>query len=182
MRRLLTLCVLVAGIAHAAPAPDSLYHLKPALTDQRGRSVAFDQAARGPALVSMFYASCPHVCPMIVSSMQLIEKQLTPAERARLRVLMLSFDHERDTPAALAELAERHRVDGERWTFARADASDVRLTAAALGIQYRRLPDGEYNHSTVITLLDDQGRVVARTEQLGAPDPEFVAAVRRVTR
>jgi protein SCO1/2 len=180
----IAVCALLAAFAVqsvAAPASDSLYNLEIVLADQRGVEIGLVNAARGPALVSMFYGSCPHVCPMIVSSIQLIEKQLDAKQRAGLRVLMVSFEHERDTPVKLAELAARHRVDGTRWTFARASRGDVRLLAAALGIQYRKLPDGEYNHSTVIALLDREGRQVARSQRLGAPDPEFVAQVRQAT-
>ena len=177
--RFLSIVAIGCGTALAAPSSDSLYNLRPALTDQRGQATTLEAAARGPALVSMFYASCQHVCPMLVSSAKSIDSALAPAERARLRVLFVSFDPERDTPAALAAVAQRHAVDQARWTFARAPAGEVRALAASLGIQYRRLADGEFNHSTIITLLDRQGRIVAHTEHLGAPEPEFVAAVRQ---
>lgn len=40
--------------------------------------------------------------------------------------------------------------------------------------------DGEFNHTSALVLLDADGRIVARAEQMGTrPDPEFVAAVRR---
>ena len=51
--------------------------------------------------------------------------------------------------------------------------------AALLGVRYRELADGEFNHSSALVLLDAQGRVVARTERLGpVPDPAFLAAVK----
>jgi protein SCO1/2 len=46
-------------------------------------------------------------------------------------------------------------------------------------VRYRKLANGEFNHSSMLVLLDGEGRVVARTEKLGAvPDPEFLAKVR----
>ena len=55
--------------------------------------------------------------------------------------------------------------------------------AGALGIRYRQLADGEFNHTSMLVLLDADGRILARTEQVGSqPDPEFVAAVRRALR
>ena len=54
--------------------------------------------------------------------------------------------------------------------------------AGVLGVRYRELADGEFNHTSALILLDAEGRVLARTEKMGAkPDPEFVAAVRRAT-
>ena len=52
-----------------------------------------------------------------------------------------------------------------------------------LEFRYRQLQGGEFNHTSVLILLDGQGRMLARTEQLGAkPDPEFLAAIRGALR
>ncbi len=49
-----------------------------------------------------------------------------------------------------------------------------------LDVQYRELDDGEFNHSSVITLLDPQGRVLARSSNLGGePDAGFVETLRK---
>jgi protein SCO1/2 len=62
--------------------------------------------------------------------------------------------------------------------LANADDNGVRKVAALLGVRYRRLANGEFNHSSALFLLDADGRIVAKTEKIGAtPDPEFVAQV-----
>ena len=54
------------------------------------------------------------------------------------------------------------------------------LCAGVLGIRYRQLADGEFNHTSALVLLDADGRVAARTEIIGSkPDPAFVASVRK---
>ena len=54
--------------------------------------------------------------------------------------------------------------------------------AGVLGIRYRALADGEFNHTSALVLLDAHGRELARTEKLGGtPDPAFIAAVRKAT-
>jgi protein SCO1/2 len=45
----------------------------------------------------------------------------------------------------------------------------VRTIAAMLNVQYRQLPGGEFNHSTVITLLSPQGEIEATSSKLGLP-------------
>ena len=178
-------CVVFAvlpALQAAADAPgDSLYQLQVPLQSQAGEAIGFDRWRGQPVLVSMFYASCGFVCPTLIRNVQRLEEQLAPPARARLRVLMITLDPERDTPAALATLAAEHHADLARWNFARAGAGDVRKLAALLGIQYRQLPSGDFNHATVITLLDGEGRMVARTETIGKPGEEFVAALRRAT-
>jgi len=50
-----------------------------------------------------------------------------------------------------------------------------------LGVQYRRLSSGEFNHSTPIILLDGQGVELARTENIAKPDAAFIKAVQKAT-
>jgi protein SCO1/2 len=116
------------------------------------------------------------VCPVIFETIAQTVKALPPAERARARVLMISFDPERDTVAVLKETARRHGCD-ERWHLVRASDVDVRRIAAVLGVQYRKLPSGEFNHSSQILLLDAQGRIVQRTGVLGSVDVNLVAGL-----
>ncbi len=128
----------------------------------------------------MFYGSCPAVCPMLITSLQVYESHLDEASKGRLRVLLVSFDATHDTPDQLDRLARLHRADPARWTFAGSSASDSRRIAALLGVRYRRLPDGSFDHSLLITLLDSDGRVLARTTKL-VGDVEFQAKLQAAT-
>lgn len=179
---LAVLLTLAVGRGHADEAAVSLYDLKLQLTDQSARARALDLYRGEVVLVTMFYGSCPMACPLLIDSLRAIENTLTPAERQRVRVLMVSIDPARDTPQALAALASQRRIDLTRWTLTRASEDDVRLLAAALDVQYRRLPDGQYNHTSVISLLSPEGGVLRQTSVLGRADPEFVSAVRTALR
>ena len=133
-----------------------------------------------PHLVSMFYTSCQYICPLIVESGKAVERQLTPAQQKKLGVVLISMDPARDDPAALKKVAEQRKLDTTRWTLASPPAGEVRAVAGVLGIRYRLLADGEFNHSSALILVDANGRILARTEKIGSkPDPEFVAAVRK---
>ena len=89
------------------------------------------------------------------------------------------MDPARDDPAALKQVFDKRRLPADRWTLARTEAAGVRRLAAVLGIRYRPLADGEFNHTSALVLLDGEGRVLARTETLGSvPDPAFLAAVK----
>ncbi len=91
---------------------------------------------------------------------------------------MVSFDPARVTVAVLKRTAEAHGCDA-RWTLARSDEANSRKVAALLGVQYRRLADGEFNHSSSIELLDPQARIVSRTNTLGAVNPAFLKTLRQ---
>lgn len=178
---LLCLLLAVSVAAAAAAPPDSIYLLGTPLITQDAKLGRLDLHRGHPVLISMFYGSCPHICPTLIAAMRRMERQLDASQRSRLRVLMVSLDPERDTPKALSELAALHGVDLSRWTFAQTPKPEVRKLAAVLGIQYRQLPDGEFNHSTVITLLDGEGRILARTSSITRPDDGFMQALRRAT-
>lgn len=174
--------IYAGAIAAPKPAPlprDSVYQLPVHLIDQHFK--AFDWGSRRGKvqLVSLFYTSCQYICPLIVDSGKAIEKQLTPAEQERLGILLISMDPKRDTPAALMTVAKKRKLDPVRWTLASPRPGDVREVAGVLGIRYRALADGEFNHTSALVLLDAEGRILARTERVGSkPDPEFVKHVR----
>lgn len=176
-----------APIASAAtpsgktPLPaDSIYQLPLRLTDQHGATRDWRTLRGKPRLVSMFYTSCAYICPLIVDSGKAVEHSLTPAQRARLGIVLISMDPARDTPAALGKVVGERRLDTARWTLAAPPKDAVRNVAGVLGIKYRALADGGFNHTSALVLVDADGRILARTEQVGTKvDPEFLAAVRR---
>ena len=180
-----TALLCLAGLAGAAgpaqPLPgDSVYQLSLPLTDQDGRTADWRTLRGKPRLVAMFYTSCQYICPLIVESGKAVDRQLSDAERQRLGVLLVSMDPARDDPAALKKVAEQRQLDTTRWTLASPPQAKVRDVAGLLGIRYRQLADGEFNHGSALILLDADGRILARTEKIGSkPDPEFVAAVRK---
>lgn len=178
-----------AGSAIAAspplpPAPlpaDSVLQVDGRFVAQDGRAFALAERRGKPQLVTMFYTSCPYMCPLLIDAAKGIDHALTPAERAKLPVLLVSFDSARDTPEALAALAAKRKLDTPRWTLATTDATTVRKLAGVLDIRYRALADGGFNHAGVLVLLDADGRILARTETVGAvPDPAFLKAVKKV--
>ena len=161
----------------ATPLPaNSIYQLSVPFTDQLGRTSKLEDWRGKPVMISMFYSSCQFVCPRIVEALKHTEAGLTK----KVPVLMVSFDPVRDDTAALKAMAEERQLDPKRWTLARTDARNVRKLAAILGIQYRELPSGEFNHSSVIILLDAEGRVVGKTATLGEADPAFVKLVKNL--
>lgn len=179
----LLLAPLSAWAATAKPAPlpaDSVYHLSATMTDQSGKRHAWAQLRGKPRVVSMFYTSCRYICPLIVDAGLNVDKALTPAQRARIGIVLVSMDPARDTPAAMLSVATKRKLDLKRWMLLRPAPDDVRNVAGVLGIRYRLLADGEFNHTSELVLLDADGRILARTDRIGsAEDPAFLAAVRK---
>lgn len=177
-RRLMLGWLALTGAALALPG-DSVYQFDATLTDQLGHTVKLDAARGQPVLVSMFYTSCQFVCPMLIDAARDTQAALPEAERRRVKVLLVSFDPTRDTPARLESMARERGLDASQWTLARTDPATARKIAALLKFQYRALPDGEFNHSAELILLDGEGRIAARTAMLAGADTRMVAAIRK---
>jgi protein SCO1/2 len=186
----LWIAILALGLLFAAPSQaatpakplpgNSVYLLNATLSDAAGKSVAWQQMRGRPRIATMFYSSCPFMCPLIIESGKGIDKSLTPAERSKLGFVMVSLDPKRDTPQALTALAKKRGIDLHRWTLLRPEPRDVRRLAGILDVRYRALANGEFNHTSVLILLDAEGRILARTESIGpTPDPDFLKAVRK---
>jgi protein SCO1/2 len=122
----------------------------------------------------MFYTSCQFVCPMLVEAIRATQGKLADGERQRLNVLMVTFDPQHDTVAVLQKTAKERQLEDAHWTLARTEAPNVRKLASVLGVQYKALGNGDFNHTTALILLDADGRIVGRTSQLGDADPAFV--------
>jgi protein SCO1/2 len=188
LRVALACLLFVSASAIAAPVQpplpkDSAYQLPLQLTDQQGKSWDWRSKRGKPQVVAMFYTSCQFTCPLIVDSGKAIEHALTPAEKARLGILLISMDPKRDTPAALMKVFNKRGLDGTRWSLASPKPAGVRGVAGVLGVRYRQLANGDFNHTSALVLLDRDGRIVARTEKIGSiVDPEFLAAVRAAVR
>lgn len=192
IRPLLTLVLLLCAAAAPAQAPqgaaagpaastlpgDSVYQLDARAIDSQGRLLRWSDLRGQPQLVSMFYANCHLMCPLIIENAKAVRKQLPEAERARLGVAMISLDPRRDTATVLADVARNHRAPDD-WRFLRPAPDDVPGLASVLDVRYRFREDGSINHTSVLVLLDAQGRILARSEVVGAaPDPTFLEQVR----
>ena len=108
---LLALLLTVAPLAGADAGypPQSIYNLNAKLVDQSGAARGLDMHRGHPVLVTMFYGSCPLACPLLIDTLRAFERSLTPAERARIRVVLISIDPEHDTTESLQALATTRR-------------------------------------------------------------------------
>ena len=173
------LAMSIGTTGDASELPDtSIYHLDVKLTDQHGTVQSLDTFRGHPVVISMFYATCPNVCPVLISTIQMMERKLHADELAKLRVMLVSVDPETDTPEILSRVAVKHHIDLDRWKLARATPQDVRKIAAVLRVRYRQLPDGEFSHTSVLTLVDDHGVVRAHSAKIPGIDDDFYQAIK----
>ncbi|MBX7056599.1 MAG: SCO family protein [Leptospirales bacterium] len=164
-----------ASLPASASSDGSLYDLNLQFKDQRGRTIAWQDLRGKKTVMALFYTRCASVCPRIIADMKRVQDSLPPAARAEVRFVALSFDGQ-DTPEILADYASRMHLD-ESWTLLGGTSDSVQELAAALGFQFRKHGDGQFTHSAIIYLLDEEGAVVSRKEGAGQSIEDFSASV-----
>ena len=141
----------------------------------------FVAAPGGLRLVYVGFTSCPDVCPTTLSDLRRSLAELTPGERARVAVDVVTVDPARDTSAVLTGYvgaflpdATSHRTD---------DDAVLRAAVTAFGGDYsvRAGDDGEpeVSHTGDVYVVDDAGRVVLAWP-FGTPAPSIAADLRRL--
>lgn len=137
-----------------------------------GKTVTEADLRGAPFLVFFGYTHCPDVCPLTLTKIAQVFKELGP--EARIKALFVTVDPERDTPERMADYAGDFdpRVIGLSG-----DRAEVDATLAAYRVYARKVPtpSGDYSmdHSAVIYLMDRDGKFV-RSVNLDRP-PDQVA-------
>ena len=140
----------------------SLYQLDATWTNDAGGTVSLSSFRGQPVILAMFFASCEYACPVLVSDIQRLRAQLPAADAARTRIVLVTFDTERDTPSALRAFRERSALDAN-WTLLRGEDTAVQELAMLLGVKFRREARGQFAHSNLFTLLNAEGEIAHQT-------------------
>jgi protein SCO1/2 len=165
----------LAGIAvSAAPAaiPDFT------LTDQAGKARAFSSLRGEPALVFFGFTHCPNVCPTTLGRLKMLHEARGGSLKAA-RIVLISVDGDRDTPARLKSYLASLSADFVGLTGNPKAASGIAAEFAAVFFKEPAAKDGSYNvmHSTQVYAVDKSGRLRATFNDASIEDMATVTAL-----
>jgi protein SCO1/2 len=140
------------------------------LVDQHGKPFT-DADLKGKwQLIYFGYTHCPDACPTALNDMALALDKLG-AKRADVGIVFITVDPARDTPPVMANYVASFNapivaLSGTETEVAQA-AKDYRVYYAK-----HPEPDGDYamDHSSVIYVMDPQGRFTASFTHENTPD------------
>lgn len=145
---------------------ESIYNLNTELLDQDGKKTSLEKLKGQPVVISMAYTSCAYACPLIISHMQQLEKELQTQGKNKFKFVLVSFDPKKDTPSVIKEYAKKRKLSS-RWSLYTSSSDKApREIANLLGIKYNKIDDVDYDHSFIITVLDSGGVILG--QQSGA--------------
>ena len=154
-------CLLTASLAQtrAAPSERSVYQLQSRWTTDEGRELELGVLGGRHQVVAFIFTTCAGVCPLLVKSLQIQARALSPQVRERTGFVLVSIDPAQDSVEALKRYRKSMALDAN-WTLLRGSEADLRELTAVIGFNYEKLPNGQFAHSNLITLLDPDGEIV----------------------
>lgn len=104
------------------------------LTTHEGKKVRFyDDLIRDKIVViNMMYAKCEGICPGITTNLVKVQRLLGPRVGKDIFMYSLTLKPEQDSPEALAEYAQMHKV-GPGWQYLTGSPADLELLRRKLG-------------------------------------------------
>lgn len=138
---------------------NSIYQLESEWMDQSNKAFELKDLKGKKVVFTMFFASCTYACPILVNDMKKIESEIPKGELSDYKFLLVSIDPERDTPAFLNQFASQHSLDLNRWKLLAGSEGDIMELAALTGFRYKKDAGGEYSHSNIITILNEEGEI-----------------------
>jgi protein SCO1 len=151
------------------------------LVDQDGRKLrlASDALADRIVVVGFVYTNCTDICPMVSHTFAQLQQSLAPLMEKKVRLVSLTVDPVRDTPARLKEYSA-HFEPKAGWLWLTGDITNVAQALQAFGIHITK-PE---NHPAQILVGDAKtGRWIRlydidKPQQVLAKVDELLAAQR----
>lgn len=171
--------LLDAGIV-MLQAPRQLPALE--LVNEQGQPQRLDQLQGKWTLVFFGYTFCPDICPTTLAELRQLQGMLSATERERLRVVMVSVDPQRDTPAQLKQYLGYFEAGFNGLT---GTPEQILQAANALGVPFIPGDTSRENytvdHGGNLALIDPDGtqrgfiRAPLRVERLAQQLPGLLA-------
>jgi protein SCO1/2 len=140
-------------------AAESLYDLNGILQDQNNNSFTLKTFENKAVLLLIGYSQCPSMCPMIVSQMKALEKELNQKNisQDKLKILFLSIDPD-DSPKKLLAFAQKHNLNLNRWTLAQTNLAFKKIVISKLGLNFDEgVLNDHIRHSYSLVLISNTG-------------------------
>ena len=168
------------------PSPDPLQPGQPVpdavLVNQDGREFRLSELRGSVVVLAFVYTHCrvTSMCPLVTAKLVEVQNLLRKRRVSGVRLLLVSFDTERDRPRRLKEFSTLYGTDLSNFTFATGDAAQVASLSRALNTYYRQSAPGVFEHNIVVSLVDRQG--ILRDDFFGTSweAKEMIAAIEKV--
>lgn len=128
------------------------------MTNQDGAPVAVDELKGQWTLLFFGYTFCPDICPTTLAQIRQVRSELSAQDAARLQVVLVSVDPNRDTPQRLKEYLG---FFDKQYVGLTAPVADIQKLANAVSVPFipadTSKPNYTVDHSGNLALLGPDG-------------------------
>jgi protein SCO1/2 len=146
--------------------------------DQTGkRRALFAKMDGRTVIVDFIFTRCTGVCSALGTRYQQLQAEIENEHlENEVRLVTVSFDPERDTPAVIADYGRRLSANPETWTLLTPiDSEALRRALKAFGVVRVPARDGQFIHNAAFNVIDRRGRL-ARIVDIGQPRKALAVA------
>jgi len=163
------------GITRVPPARTDNLKLPDESPASGGREIAIKGPQGGMMLVFFGYTSCPDVCPTSMADLRLAMAELTPEQRQKVKVAMITVDPKRDTGKVLNGYLGHFFEPGEFRSLRTDDPDQLAKVEKAFGASHKLgkpNADGGYEvgHTTQVFAVNDRGQITVEWPFMTEPE------------
>jgi protein SCO1/2 len=155
-------------------------------TNQDGKLISNSFYEGKVYVVEFFFTTCPTICPKMNESMLKIQNEFYG--NVDFGIASFSINPKYDTPQILKEYAKSHGATLKNWNFLTGDQAkiyELANTGFTLYAGEDSNAEGGFEHSGMFALVDKQGNIRSRLDELGNPiafydglDPKSVQQIK----
>jgi protein SCO1/2 len=129
------------------------------MTDQNGKPVAVNELKDKWSLLFFGYTFCPDICPTTLAQLRQIKSELPPEAVAKLQIILVSVDPNRDTPQQLKQYLGY--FDPQFQGLTASSVEDIQKLANAVSIPFipadTSKPNYTVDHSGNLAVIGPDG-------------------------
>jgi len=139
-------------------------------TNQDGKSISNSFYDEKVYVVEFFFTTCPTICPKMNENMVKVQNEFYG--NLDFGIASFSINPKYDTPSILKEYAKSHGATLKTWNFLTGDQEeiyDLANNGFTLFAGENSEAEGGFEHSGMFALIDKQGNIRSRMDDLGNP-------------
>jgi len=136
-----------------------------ALINQYANPVFSRDLKNRPTVISFIFSRCtvPEMCPATTRRMVDLQNEIRERKWENIRLVLISFDPDYDTPGILRQYASSYRIDGNFTYLLTGSEDTINALLRVFGVRVLE-EDGTLNHTLATILSDKRGRIVSRQD------------------
>ncbi|MEN8702618.1 MAG: SCO family protein [Polaribacter sp.] len=139
--------------------------------DQEGKTITNASYEDKVYVVEFFFSTCPSICPIMNQKMVVLQNAFFG--NPNFGIASISITPDIDTPAVLKEYAKNNGITHKNWHLLTGKSQDVVYELSTKGFKLYvgkgEESHGGFEHSGLFALVDKNGFIRSRKDDLGNP-------------